>query len=109
VLADAATGDTEAVAERLAQVRALHDAGRYPSGGVVLDTARGMAAYASGSLQEAVDILVPVLPQLERTGGSRAQEDLIEFTVYKAHVELGWTEALHAFSRRGAAGLVRRR
>jgi hypothetical protein len=69
-------------------MQTLHDAGRYPSGGVVPEVARGMAAYARGALEEAVDILVPQMPQLERTGGSRAQEDLIEFTVYKAHIQL---------------------
>ena len=108
VLANAVTGDTAAVTERLAQMHALHDSGRYPSGGVVLQVARGMAAYARGALEEAVDILVPLLPQLERSGGSRAQEDLIEFTVYKAHVDLGRVDSLHRLiaARRAGPGKV---
>jgi hypothetical protein len=48
------------------------------------------------------------MPQLERTGGSRAQEDLIEFTVYKAHIQLSRMGALQRLLavRRAGPGKV---
>jgi len=51
---------------------------------------RGLAAYARGDHAGAVEQLRPLLANLERVGGqSRAQLDMIEFTVLRACIELG--------------------
>ncbi|MGD9617040.1 MAG: tetratricopeptide repeat protein [Alphaproteobacteria bacterium] len=89
-LSDALAGNDAGLAERLAQMDELEQAGRYPAGGVPQAIARGLASYASGDRAGAVATLAPLLPELDRVGqASRAQLDLIEFTVLRACAELG--------------------
>lgn len=89
-LADATAGDAAALETRLTEMDALQAADRYPAGGFVQAVARGLAAYAAGDHAGAVAQLRPLLPDLERVGAqSRAQLDLVEFTVLRACVELG--------------------
>jgi len=89
-LADAVAGDLPALETRLNEMDALEAAERYPRGGFVQAVARGLAAYAQGDHAAAVVQLRPLLADLERIGAqSRAQLDLIEFTVLRACVELG--------------------
>jgi hypothetical protein len=79
-------------------------AGRYPEGGIVQEAARGLAAFAVGDWAGAVDTLSPLLGKSERLAGSRAQLDLIEFTVLRACVEAGRHDELRrvlAGRRRG--------
>jgi tetratricopeptide (TPR) repeat protein len=88
-LANALAGNHQGLAERLAQMDELEQAGRYPMGGVPQVIARGLASYASGDRAGAIAVLAPLLPELERIGqASRAQLDLIEFTVLRACAEL---------------------
>jgi len=101
VLANAVAGNTEALERRIGQMEALSRAGRYPEGPIVTDTALGLAAFARGEYGAAVDRLTPVLGEIERLGGSRAQLDLIEFTVLRACVEAGrHDELLHHLGAR---------
>jgi hypothetical protein len=89
-LADAAAGNAAALESRLTEMDALETARRYPAGGFVQAIARGLAAYGSGDHAGAVAQLRPLLPDLERVGAqSRAQLDLVEFTVLRACVDLG--------------------
>jgi len=101
-LADAVAGEDAALETRLAQMDELERAGRYPAGGIVQAIARGLASYARGDRAGAVAQLTPLLSELERTGaGSRAQLDLVEFTLLRACVELGrHDEARHVLARR---------
>ena len=58
--------------------------------------------------QVPVDALAPLVGQNERIGGSRAQHDLIEFTLLKAYLETKrLEEARHLLSirRPGAIGV----
>jgi hypothetical protein len=50
---------------------------------------RGFAAFERGDFAAAVDALEPINGELERIGGSRAQLDLIEFTLLKAYLSAG--------------------
>jgi hypothetical protein len=65
-------------------MEALAREGRYPSDSYLPALARGFAAFERADFAEAVAVLTPLVGQSERTGGSRAQHDLIEFTLLKA-------------------------
>ena len=49
--------------------------------------ARGFAAYERKDFAAAIEALSPLAGQNERIGGSRAQHDLIEFTLLRAYLE----------------------
>ena len=89
VLADAVTGDAAALEARLQDMEAMAREGRFPSGPVVPALARGFAAFLAGDFPGAIAAIEPVLDQHERIGGSRAQRDLVEFTLLKAYVNAG--------------------
>jgi tetratricopeptide (TPR) repeat protein len=89
-LADAIAGDETSLQARLEQMEELERAGRYPEGGVVPVVSRGLAAYARGDYAGAITQLTPLLDQTERLGGgSRAQFDIVDFTVMRACALLG--------------------
>lgn len=88
-ITDAVTGDGAALATRIAEMEALARAGRYPEGDIIPRVARGMAAFARADWAGCIATLSPMLGEIERIGGSRAQEDLVEFTVLRACVEAG--------------------
>lgn len=86
ILAQAVTGDDAALAARNRQIEELAAAGRYPSGSYLPALARGFAAYERGDFAATIAALAPLAGQNERIGGSRAQHDLIEFTLLKAYL-----------------------
>ena len=82
--------------------------GRYNSGSFVPQLAQGFAAFERQDFAAAVAALAPTIPELERVGGSRAQLDLIEFTLVKAYLNagrLGDANRLLATRRPGARGI----
>ena len=60
--------------------------GRYPSGPLVPAVSRGFAAFERRDFSATIDALEPIVGELERIGGSRAQLDLVEFTLLKAYL-----------------------
>jgi tetratricopeptide (TPR) repeat protein len=88
-LARAVAGDDAALAVTEAQIGELARGGRYPSGPLVPAVSRGFAAFERRDFAAAIDALAPVAGELERIGGSRAQLDLIEFTLLKAYLAAG--------------------
>jgi tetratricopeptide (TPR) repeat protein len=88
-LAQIVTGDEVALAAHTTQIDELARSGRYPSGPLVPATARGFAAVERGDFATAIEALEPIAGELERIGGSRAQLDLIEFTLLKAYLGAG--------------------
>ena len=48
---------------------------------------RGFAAFERGDFSAAIEALAPLAGENERIGGSRAQHDLIEFTLLKAYLD----------------------
>jgi tetratricopeptide (TPR) repeat protein len=90
VLAQAVAGNDAALAARERQIGELASHGRYPSGPLVPKVSRGFTAFERRDFTAAIDALEPVAGelanQLERIGGSRAQLDLVEFTLLKAYV-----------------------
>jgi tetratricopeptide (TPR) repeat protein len=86
VITDAVMRDDAAVDARTRQIEALQREGRYPSGSYVPELARGFVAFERGDYPAAIAALAPLAEQSERIGGSRAQHDLIEFTLLKAYL-----------------------
>ena len=89
-LADAVEGDD--VEPRTQQIEALANAGRYPAGPTVPAAARGFAAFERGDYPTAITALESMIGERERMSGSRAQLDLVEFTLLKAYLALGRTD-----------------
>jgi hypothetical protein len=79
-------GNDAALEARTWEMEDLAQNGRYPSGPVVLAVSHAFAAFARGDFPAAIDALEPIAAELERIGGSRAQLDLVEFTLLRAYV-----------------------
>jgi tetratricopeptide (TPR) repeat protein len=88
-LTDAVTGDTATLETRAQQIDDLAQAGRYGPGDTVPSLSRGFAAFLRQDYDAAVAAIEPVVTQIERIGGSRAQRDLVEFTLLKACANAG--------------------
>jgi hypothetical protein len=89
VLVEAVAGDDAALAVRIRQIEALARDGRYPSGLLVPAVSRGFAAFERRDFPAAIAALEPIVGELERIGGSRAQLDLVEFTLLGAYLGAG--------------------
>ena len=89
-LTEAVAGDDAAQAARTRQIDELVRQGRYPSGRCVPAVSRGFAAFERQDFAAAIDALEPIAGELanelERIGGSRAQLDLVVFTLLKAYL-----------------------
>jgi hypothetical protein len=64
-------------------------AGRLPAGEAVPLLVQGFALFARGQWNDAIAQLEPALGQTVRIGGSRAQRDLVEYTLLAAYVKAG--------------------
>jgi tetratricopeptide (TPR) repeat protein len=107
-LAYAVTDDREALESWVKAVEALVQNDRYPSDRIVPAVARAFAAFQRGDYPAAIDLIVPILPERERMGGSRAQVDLVEATLLSAYLRSGRMEdarRLFATRRPGPAAL----
>jgi tetratricopeptide (TPR) repeat protein len=108
MLAHAVMRDDDALATRTAQIAKLASEGRYPSRSYVPELAHGFVAFERGDYSGAIAALAPLVRQNERIGGSRAQHDLIEFTLLKAYLNADRLEEarqLLAARRPGASGV----
>lgn len=82
ILAQSVIGGDQAVRAR--QIEALAQEGRYLSGVYLPALARGFSAFEREDFSAAIEALAPLVGENERIGGSRAQHDLIEFTLLSA-------------------------
>ena len=108
ILAQAVMDDAAAVDTRTRQMEELTRAGRYPSGSYLPALSRGFVAFERGDFVTAIEALAPLAGENERIGGSRAQHDLIEFTLLKACLNAGQMEQARALlgnRRPGASGV----
>jgi hypothetical protein len=87
-LAQVVAGNDAAVEARARQMDELARQGRYPSGPCVPAVSRAFAAFERRDFAAAIDALEPITGELERIGGSRAQLDLVEFTLVKAYLSV---------------------
>jgi len=107
-LAQAVAGNDAALEARARQMEGLAREGRYPSGRFVPAVAHGFAAFERGDFSAAIDALEPIVGELERIGGSRAQLDLVEFTLLKAYLgaeRLDDARRMLSVRRRGGSGI----
>jgi tetratricopeptide (TPR) repeat protein len=88
-LAQIVAGNDAALEERARQIDELARQGRYPSGPYVPAVSHAFAAFERRDFSAAIDALEPIAGELERLGGSRAQLDLVEFTLVKAYLGAG--------------------
>ena len=85
-LAQVVAGNDAALAARARQMEELARQGRYPSGPCVPAVSHAFAVFERRDFSAAIDALEPIAGELERIGGSRAQLDLVVFTLLKAYV-----------------------
>jgi tetratricopeptide (TPR) repeat protein len=105
-LAQVVAGEDAALASRTRQIDEFARQGRYPSGPLVPAVSRGFAAFERRDFSTAIDALEPTVAELERIGGSRAQLDLVEFTLLGAYIaELRLDDAHRMLTRRGRGSL----
>src|SRR5215813_5851780 len=108
ILAHAVMGDDAAIEARNREIEELAASGRYPSGSYLPALARGFVAFERWDFAATIEALAPLASQNERIGGSRAQHDLIEFTLLKAYLAAGRLEEakrLLGARRPGASGV----
>ncbi len=106
-LAQAVANDDTGLEDRARQIEDLARAGRYPSGSFVPAVSRAFAAFEQGNFSTAIDALEPMAGELERIGGSRAQLDLVEFTLLKAYLNAGRAVDARRLLNERRAGSVR--
>jgi tetratricopeptide (TPR) repeat protein len=105
-LADAVAGDGAALEARVQEMEALARQGRYPSAPVVPAFARGFLAFARQDWAGAITAIEPLLDQRERICGSRAQVDLVEFTLLKAYLNAGRLDDVQRLLRERREGAI---
>lgn len=91
-LAYAASGDRAALDELIAQLRERERNGKLAAGPIVPVLAEAFGACVGGNWREAVRLIEPLLGEHERIGGSRAQRDLIEYTLLMGLLQTGRRE-----------------
>ena len=80
----------------IAQLGELGDAGKLPAGSMGQTLARAYEAFTAERWATVIDLLEPIMPELPRIGGSRAQSDLVTNTLLAAYVNDGRPEAARA-------------
>jgi tetratricopeptide (TPR) repeat protein len=85
-LAQIVAGNEAALEARAREICEFARNGRYPSGPFVPAVSRAFAAFERRDFSAVIDALQPIAGELERIGGSRAQLDLVEFTLLKAYL-----------------------
>jgi hypothetical protein len=108
ILALAVMDDYGALDARTRQMMELAREGRYPSGSYLPALARGFAAFEHGEFSAAIEALAPLAGENQRIGGSRAQHDLIEFTLLRAYLSADRPEDARRLARArrpGASGI----
>ena len=100
-LVEAVIGNEAPLELRTGQIHELARSGRYPSGPLVPAVSRAFAAFEQQDFSAVIDALDPISGELERIGGSRAQLDLVEFTLLQAYLRAGrLDDARHMLSAR---------
>jgi tetratricopeptide (TPR) repeat protein len=101
ILAQVVMGSEAAPDTRARQIETLAREGRYLSGSYLPALAGGFAAFERGDFSGAIEMLAPLAGENERIGGSRAQHDLVEFTLLRAYLDANrLSEARHLLSVR---------
>jgi hypothetical protein len=107
-LAQVVAGNDAGLESRARQIGELARKGRYPSGPLVPAVSHAFAAFERRDFCAVIDALEPIAGELERIGGSRAQLDLVEFTLlnaYRGAYRLEDARRMVRVRRRGSSGI----
>lgn len=96
----AALGETEQLQATISQLTELGEAGRLPAETTGATLAQAYAAFENDDWATVIDVLEPLIPQVVRIGGSRAQRDLMTNTLLAAYVRGGRPDDARAFLER---------
>ncbi len=103
-LACAAAGDAGRLQGLVSELVEREAAGKLAAGALVPALAEAFGAYVTGDWAGVIDRMAPVLGEHERIGGSRAQRDLIEYTLASALMRAG-QQPTGPLRRRGGRGV----
>ena len=101
-VAFAGNADEAALQKLVAQLKERESAGKLAAGPIVPALAEAFGAYAERDWKTAIDRLQPLFGEHERIGGSRAQRDLIEYTLMAALAKAGRRNEADKLAVRGA-------
>jgi pentatricopeptide repeat protein len=96
----ATLGETEQLHESITQLTELGEAGRLPAETTGATLTRAYSAFVDEKWSTVIDVLEPLIPQVVRIGGSRAQRDLMTNTLLTAYVKAGRIDEARAFCER---------
>ena len=85
-LAYAALGDTEQLDAATTQLHELGEAGSLPAGTTAASLTLAYGAFVAGKWGRVIEVLEPLMDEVVRIGGSRAQRDLATNTLLAAYV-----------------------
>jgi len=107
-LACAASGDVAALALLTGELREREAAGKLAAGPIVPALAEAFSAFVRADWNAVLRCIEPFIGEHERIGGSRAQRDLIEYTLLKASIEAAPEAVVRALlaQRRRRTGAV---
>ena len=88
-VACAATGDAAGLEQLIGEIRERLAAGKQPAGQVVATLAEAFGAFARSDWNGAISLFEQALPETVRIGGSRAQRDLVAYTMVAAYLRAG--------------------
>ena len=106
-LIDAVLNDTSSATAREHEIGDMIAANRYSAGSSVPTVARAFAAFERRDFAYAITLIEEMFPERDRLSGSRAQIDLVEFTLLKAYLATGRFEEARLLvdRRRGPRGI----
>jgi len=106
-LIDAVLSDTSSAEAREREIEMMIDSDRYSAGPSVPTVARAFAAFQRQDFASAIALIEAMFPERERLSGSRAQIDLVEFTLLKAYLATGRLDEARQLiaSHRGPRGI----
>ena len=93
----AALGDTERLDACINELQTLGEANKLPAGTTAATLTRAYKAFAAKQWSNAIDLLEPMMNDLVRIGGSRAQRDLQTNTLLAAYANDERPDALGSF------------
>jgi len=96
-LIHAALGQTAEMQACIIELRELGESGRLPAGSTAAELTGAYDAFGREAWGEAVDVLEPMMGEVVRIGGSRAQRDLVTNTLLAAYVNDGRGDKAAAF------------
>jgi tetratricopeptide (TPR) repeat protein len=88
-LIDAVNADGSALEARIRKLEDMERQGKLAAGAIGPKLSQAFAAFLRQNYDAAIAAIEPIFADHERLGGSRAQRDIVEFTLLKAYINAG--------------------